>query len=426
MPRILLAAATLGYQTRSLADAARRLGIDVVLATDRCHVLEDPWLDRALPVRFDDPAESAALLDHELSATPIDGLIALGDTPTTLAAMTAEHLGLPFHSSVSTARCRDKGLSREAFERAGMPVPRRVRFGASEDAAQAARIAAAVVKFPCVLKPVALSASRGVIRANNAAEFRAAFRRIRKILALPDVAGRDHAEGFIQAEQYIPGREFAIEGLMTRGDLRILALFDKPDPLEGPFFEETIYVTPSREPAPVQQQIEAAVRNAVRALGLSHGPVHAEARVNPDGVWMLEVAARPIGGLCARVLKFHAGDSLPETTLEDLLVRHAAGLMPETLRPARAASGVMMLPIPRAGIYRGVTGLERARAAAGIDDAIIAAIPGQHLLPPPEGGSYLGFLFASGPDPASAEASLRAAHAALDFDISGALDIITR
>ncbi len=415
MPRILIAAAKVGYQTKSIAEAARRAGIDVVLVTDRCHVLEDPWLDRAIAVRFEEPQEAAELVLQELGVIHLDGVIALADAPTTTAALVAARLGVPFHPASATEQCRNKGRAREAFSAAGMLVPRTVRYRLDGEAA------AHHTAFPCVLKPTAMSASRGVIRADNQGEFTAAFARIRKILESPGSGGDE-----IQVEQYIPGREFAIEGLMTRGELRVLAIFDKPDPLEGPFFEETIYVTPSREPAGVQAAIVEAVRQAARALGLWHGPVHAEARVNEQGVWMLEVAARPIGGLCARVLRFLSEDGAAEITLEDLLVRHAVSRMPDPLMPARAASGVMMIPIPQPGIYRGVAGLEAARETAGIEDAIIAAVAGQRLEPPPEGGSYLGFLFAGGPDAAFVEAALRGAHGKLDFDIARTLDIITR
>jgi len=220
----------------------------------------------------------------------------------------------------------------------------------------------------------------------------------------------------LQVEAYIPGREFAVEGLVTHGVIRILAVFDKPDPLEGPFFEETIYVTPSRESEAVQHAIRDAVEKAARALGLYHGPFHAELRFNETGAWMLEVAARPIGGLCAKALRFGAG--MP---LEELLLRHAIGEDVSALQPFDPASGVMMIPIPRGGIYEDVTGLAEARAIPGIEDIIITAKVGQALVPLPEGAAYLGFIFARSNDPAEVEHSIRQAHARLHFRIATAL-----
>lgn len=378
------------------------------MATDRCHVLDDPWRDSAIPVRFEEP--------QAVTGVKVDGIVAVADRPTLVAALTAEHLGLPWHSPAAVRACRDKHRTREAFARAGLLVPANFQVPLASDPAAIAERA----PYPCVLKPLGLSASRGVIRANNPGEFVSAFGRIRRILERPEIR-RLHEEWneAIQVEEYIEGREFALEGLVTEGSpdgrLQVLAIFDKPDPLEGPFFEETIYVTPSREAAEVQSAIVAATTRAIAALGLSHGPVHAEMRVNDRGVYMLEVAARPIGGLCARALRFEGG-----FTLEDLVVLHAIGRPQRDPRLARPAMGVMMIPIPRAGIF------EAARYGDETDcEIIITAKPGQKLIPLPEGASYLGFIFASGQDPASVENSLRRAHDGIEFEILKALDIVT-
>jgi biotin carboxylase len=266
-------------------------------------------------------------------------------------------------------------------------------------------------EFPCVLKPLGLSGSRGVIRANNRTEFVAAAERIRRIVDDPDAD--------IQVEQYIPGREFALEGLMSHGQLQTLAIFDKPDPLEGPFFEETIYVTPSVEMPETQDAIDEMTRRAAKALGLWHGPIHAEMRVNASGVYMLEIAARPIGGLCSRAVR------LGDYTLEELVILHAIGEMPAGLEAeADRASGVMMIPVPRAGVFQSVAGLDKAREVPGIDDIIITAKTGERLVPLPEGASYTGFIFASGPDPGFVTSALRRAHKALRFEILSALEIL--
>jgi biotin carboxylase len=257
-----------------------------------------------------------------------------------------------------------------------------------------------------------------VIRANHGDEFIAAFERIRALLRSPDVlVARDRQNRYIQVESFIEGREFALEGLITGGHLQMLAIFDKPDPLDGPFFEETIYVTPSRASVATQQALIAAAGKAVAALGLSHGPVHAEMRWNRDGAWMLEAAARPIGGLCARALRFNGG-----TPLEEIIIRHALGENVSGARLDGPAAGVMMIPIPRAGIYQDVTGVERATDVPCIEEVIITAKQGQKLVPLPEGASYLGFIFARGSTPVAVENALREAHERLEFRIATSLE----
>ena len=263
-----------------------------------------------------------------------------------------------------------------------------------------------------LLKPLTLSASRGVIRANNADQFIAAFERIRALLQRDDVTVTGDAARYLLAEEYVPGLEVALEGLLTAGELHTLALFDKPDPLEGPFFEETIYVTPSRLPPAVQDTIRTTAADACAALGLTEGPIHAELRLNDDGPWVLEIAARSIGGLCSRTLRFGTG-----MTLEEIILRHALGWPIATLERERRAAGVMMIPIPRAGALAGVRGVEDAKAVPGVEDVVVSAHVGQTLVPLPEGWQYLGFVFARGDGPADVEDALRIAHGRLSFEI---------
>jgi biotin carboxylase len=298
---------------------------------------------------------------------------------------------------------------RQCLAAAGVPVPRFRPIALKDDPFLAAR----GVAFPCVLKPLALSASRGVIRANNVDQFIAAIRRIGALLQRADVEAAGDAAQFLLAEQYVPGVEVALEGLRVRGTLHTLALFDKPDPLEGPFFEETIYVTPSRLPATAQRAIEHVTAAACAALGLDEGPVHAELRVNDAGPWVLEVAARSIGGLCSRTLRFGTG-----MTLEEIVLRHALGWPIASLTRERRPAGVMMIPIPRAGRLAAVRGVEAAGAVAGIEEVAITAHAGQELVPLPEGWQYLGFIFARADTPDAVEAALRDAHARLAFEIA--------
>ena len=415
MPRLLLLSNTTGYQANAFRAAAERLGVAIALATDRCHVLEDPWHDGAIAVRFQDPTEGAERVADFARRHPLEGLVAIGDAPTMTAAIAAEALSLKFHPPAAVDACRNKWIARERFHAAGLRVPWYKRVPADNDPAYIAD-----VPFPCVLKPLGLSGSRGVIRANHRDQFIEAFLRIRALLDAADIQiMEDETSGWVQMESYIPGREFALEGLVTNGDLKTLALFDKPDPLEGPFFEETIYVTPSRERGEVQRAIRETTQKAIAALGLANGPIHAEMRVNSEGVWMLEVAARPIGGLCARALRF--GDAMP---LEELIVRHALGEDVSGLQRERRASGVMMIPIPHAGFYEAVEGIENARQVPGIETIDISAKVRQKLVPLPEGSSYLGFIFARGETPQFVEQALRTAYAELKFEISAALPMV--
>ena len=277
------------------------------------------------------------------------------------------------------------------------------------------------------MKPVALSGSRGVMRADDPAAFAIAFERLRALLRSPEVrAERNEAHATALVEGFIPGREYAVEALLHHGVLHVLAIFDKPEPLDGPFFEETIYVTPSSSPADLQDRIVLAVGDAATAIGLSHGPVHAECRVNDEGVFVLEAAARPIGGLCARALNFSAIRN-PQSAirLEELLLRHALGEDPGAWRRERGASGVMMIPIPRRGILRGVDGVDEAGAVPDIDHIRITAKPDQLLVPLPEGASYLGFIFARASSGSAVEQALRAAHARLSFAIDPEVPVLT-
>lgn len=425
MRRVLLLSHTTGYQLRAFNDAADGLGVELVFATDRCHKLDDPWQDRAIAVRFHEIEASVTAIVDRARRFPVHGVIAVGDRPVVLAARAAQALALPWHSVAGAAASADKCRSRALLAAAGLPAPRFRIVGANA----AAELEIRDGGFPCVLKPLGLSGSRGVIRADDAAEFATAWARIRALLQRPDVrVARTGLDDEILVEEYVDGREFALEGVLTNGALQVFALFDKPDPLQGPFFEETIYVTPSRLPQPMQARIVEHVQRAGRALGLSHGPIHAECRVTVAGVvYVLEVAARPIGGLCSRVLRFAGAAASAHGTaqsLEAVLLRHAIGDPIEGLRRENTAAAVMMIPIPSRGMYRGADGEADAAAVAGVTGVQITAKVGQLLETLPEAGSYLGFIFAEGSTPSDAEAAVRAAHAALRFDIAAEIAVV--
>ena len=414
--RLLILASKLGYQTRSFAEAAQRLGVEVVFGSDRCHRLEDPWADGALPLHFEKPGEAAEKIVAQARAKPVDAILALGDRPTTTAAYAARALGLTHNSPESVENCRSKLRQRVILRAAGLPVPEFFSFSFDEplDAVLPR------VKFPCVVKPLSLAASQGVIRANNAREFAAGVTRVRALLESPEIqVTREPGLDRLLVERYIPGEEVALEGLLDRGRLRVLGIFDKPDPLEGPFFEETIYVTPSRLPAGVQSRIADCAQHTVGALGLTHGPLHAEFRVNRNAPWVIEAQPRPIGGLCSRALRFGADRFF----LEELLVRHALGLEGSDLPREREAAGVMMIPVPQSGVLERVEGTEEAAATPGIEEIHITARLHDFIAAWPEGASYLGFIFAQGTTPEKVEAALRKAHGKLRFDLTPRLPV---
>lgn len=411
MTRLLLLIPTTSYRVADFMAAAHRLGVDVVVGSNQRQALESYSDGGTVHIDFRDIDKGVADIAAYAREHPLAAIVGVDDETTLLAATAAAALGMPHNAPESVAAAGNKYLFRTRLANAVQPTPEFRLLSVDDDPVTAARDAA----YPCVLKPLGLAASRGVIRADDADAFAAAFRRIARILEEPDVAPLGEMARHILVERYIPGDEVALEGLLVGGRLHVLALFDKPDALEGPYFEETLYVTPSRLPETAQRQAAGAASRAIRALGLREGPVHAELRLNDAGAWVIEVAARSIGGLCSRVLRFGAG-----IRLEDLILRHALGLPVESLERESRAAGVMMIPIPRGGVLREVRGLDAARATPGVDEVDVTIPLGQAVVPLPEGHRYLGFLFAHAATPAAVESALREAHRKIDFVIEAA------
>lgn len=399
MRRILLLLPSAAYRAEDFLDAAGALGAEVVVASDHAQAMDMD--DRSLVVPFDDPEEAAGRIAELHRTRPLDAVVPVDDRGVEVAAVSGELLGIPHNPQGAARAAVDKVRMRRALEASGIPQPD-FRVAAQVDDVPAI---ADALGPPVVVKAPVLSMSRGVIRADSPAGAGSAAAAIRRIL---DAAGEDRG-GPLLVERYVPGDEVAVEGLLRSGELEVLAIFDKPDPLEGPIFPETIYTTPSRHPEQTQDEVRSLVADATRALGLREGPVHAEARLSPDGPVLLEVAARSIGGLCSRSLRFGAGISL-----EELILRHALGMAADDLGREEAASGVLMLPVPEAGTLREVRGQDEARAVPGIEGVTITIATGQEVVPLPEGDRYLGFVFARGDAPAEVEAALRAARDRLE------------
>ncbi|MEK6324990.1 MAG: ATP-grasp domain-containing protein [Acidobacteriota bacterium] len=409
MPRVLLLLPTTTYRTKAFVDAALKLDVDVVAASEQPSTLASKNPGGLLTLNFSEPERAAQQAKEFAAQFPIDAVIAVDEDTAVVAASVAHALKLTHNSVEAAITAKNKHRMREVLSRAGVQVPRYWHFSLDEDP----RDVAAGVTYPCVVKPVFLSTSRGVMRADNEDDFAEVVRRLVRIVSDLKLSRRGGALAReALAEGFVAGSEVAVEGLVTDGEFRMLAIFDKPDPLDGPFFEETIYVTPSRLPLVVQQQIVETTGDATRAMGLTKGPVHAELRTNKRGPWVIEVAARAIGGLCSRALRF--GDGM---SLEELIIRHALGEDVGDLERENQAAGVMMIPIPRAGTFREVRGLDAARAVANIEDVTISAHISQEILPPPEGASYLGFIFSRADTPDQVEAALRNAHSRLEFII---------
>jgi biotin carboxylase len=409
--RVLLLTTPSSYRLPAFLEAAERVGVEALVVEDTPAALARRG---GQLVGLDFAAEEAALaaLRELARERALGAVIAVDDSGSLLAARASAMLGLPHNAPEAAEAARDKHLMRRLFAAAGVPSPAFRLCSTADDLAALAE----VVAYPCVVKPLQLNGSRGVMRADDPAGFVAAARRLARLL---DRLAGDAAPKPFLVEDFIPGAEVALEGLIDRGRLQLLALFDKPDPLDGPFFEETIYVTPSRHPAATQAAIAEVASRAAAAVGLERGPLHAELRLSPAGPVMVELAGRSIGGLCSRTLRFGT-----DASLEELILRQAAGLPVESRSRAGSAGGVMMIPIPQAGTLRAVHGLEAARAVPGVESVEITAPLHYRLVPLPEGDAYLGFIFARAETPAAVEAALRAAHAALAFTIMPEIPLV--
>ncbi len=401
---------TATYRASAYMAAAQEMGVRVTVGTDRPDLLAGLNPGGSITLDYNEPEAGAALISSFASQFPLDAIAPVDDDTLILGAMAAEALGLPYHPVEASRTTRSKYELRKVLSEEGLPSPSFRLVSAQEEP----EIIAEGIRYPCVLKPTFLAASRGVIRANDEAEFADAYRRVGAILEDPETIARGGAEAeMILVEDYLEGIEVAVEGLVVRGEVHILAIFDKPDPLEGPFFEETIYVTPSRLPDETQNRIREETTRAARAIRLREGPLHAELRINDAGeIRVIDVASRSIGGKCSGALEFGGGASL-----ECLILSQALGVAPPSMEREKKASGVMMIPIPGEGVLKGVEGKDEALTVPGVVEVDISIHIGGRVVPLPEGERYLGFIFAKGERPEEVEAALRAAHEKLRFDI---------
>ncbi len=400
-PRILVIAPHGSYRTSAFIAAAHRLGIKVLLVSEGKHSIVSDYA-RGLHI---DPADEVAALElilAEAAHEPVAGIVGTDDSTTELAAQAAKQLGLPHNTPTAVQLARRKDKARACLTAAGLPVPEHRCLSLDQPLQEQLE----AVVYPAVIKPVGMSGSRGVIRVNNPAELNQAVQRVQTMLQ-QELHTDPAIANLLLLERFIPGDEVAVEGMLSEGQLQVLTVFDKPDPLNGPYFEETYYTTPSRHARDTLDELHHTVQAACSAYGLREGPVHAECRINADGIWILEVAARTIGGLCGRLLQFGTGYSL-----EELVLAQAMGKT-LSIETSRQGAGVLMIPIPQAGVLKRVEGVLAAQRVPYIESVEIQLREGHELVPLPEGNSYLGFIFARAPSAQQAELALRAAHACL-------------
>jgi biotin carboxylase len=399
---------TTTYRTTAFVEAARKLRINLTVASEQPSTFEQARPDALLTLDFHDLDRAVQEACVFATRFRLDAALGVDDDTVVIATAINRGLGRPSNTIEAAQAARDKLLQRTVLGSTGVPVP---RFGL-QTIGTSPEAAAQRASYPCVVKPLRLSASRGVIRADDPAGFVAAVERLGAILESTCDPKDRHAMEYL-VEDFVPGHEVALEGLLVGGELHVLALFDKPDPLDGPFFEETIYVTPSRHPQAEQAALIECTGQAAAALGLREGPIHAELRFNDNGPWLIELAARSIGGRCSAVLRFGDGS----ISLEEIVLRHALGMPLPSLERERQAAAVMMIPVPGAGVLEDVTGVEDAKRVPGVEDVVLTAHRGETLVPWPEGSRYPGFIFARGDTPVLAESAVREAHRRLRFVI---------
>jgi len=407
--RVVLVLPVTTYRAHDFSEAARHLNVEIVVATNRRQALSKwiPWT--SIPISFRNYGQAVKKIREFDKTYPIDAVIGVEEESVEIATLACQALGLPCNPLEGVQAARYKDQMRQKLSEGNLLTPWFKVYPARLNPVMITN----EIPYPGVIKPTFLSGSRGVQRVNNSREFIAAFRQITTLLSQPEVRRKAPTQyRKILVEEYIPGTEVAVEGMLVDGSFKLLAIFDKPDPLEGPYFTETIYVTPSRLPSEIQSQITETVAVMAAALGLQDGPIHAELRLNQQGIWPIEIAARSIGGLCARMLRFTDGISL-----EQLILMQALGMDISGIERESGAAGVMMMPVPRKGILKSVKGVEAARKVTGVEDVVISIAREQKVAPPPAESRYLGFIFARGEQPEEVEAALRLAFQQLEINI---------
>lgn len=399
-PVIILLLPKTSYRNQDFLAAAGALGMDVLAVQNNCHVLAESWNGAPLlSLPFDDPKVLVETVRRHVADSKVAAVIGVDDSGAAIAQQLAQALGVAANNPAAAQTLGNKWRFRQLQYRLRLPAPNTVRVAADTDITESP-----VGAYPLVAKPLRLSASQGVIRVDHPGQLPAVLQRIRHILRAQNVPPDERT---LLLEDFIAGKEYALEAVMHHGKLHTLALFEKPEPLDGPFFAETVYVTPPDLELAQQQEFSRQVELLCREAGWLNGPVHAEARVEPGRVTMLEIAPRTIGGLCSRLLIPLLGRSLESLVLDQALGRF------EPLETASGAAGVYMIPVPHPGLFESVEGLEQAQNIPGITGITITASVDEPLEPLPEGNKYVGFVFAAADDATKVKSALAQAQGCL-------------
>lgn len=414
-PRLLMLIPTGTYRAEAFVRAAQRLPIDLSIASEvpsslsHLHPVDLPAFN------FSQSRDVVAAAKSLSAAARFDGVVAVDDASVLAASLVANTLGLPHHAPDAVRAALNKYFARERMRAAGIDVPRFRLISVGAEARAMSREVAKEVGYPAVLKPLAMAASRGVVRVNSPEEFEHAFERVVALVREVPSAHDEIANRHILAEAYVPGDEVAVEGIVERGVFHLFTIFDKVDPLEGPYFPETMYVTPSRHGSGIQARIEQVTRDTIAAVGLDHGPVHVELRIDGERVVPIEAHARSIGGYCSKVLRFEG-----DRSLEEIIILQALGLIGTVPAREHKAAGVWMMQAPRGGRFVEMRGVSAATSVRHIDEVIVSARRAQMLAALPEGFHYVGFIFARAETASEVEGALRTAFSRLEpvFDAS--------
>lgn len=410
--RLLLISHHNSYRIASYIKAAKNLSLDVTIASQGKHSLVTEVAD-GLHVNFDDTESALKEIIKENNKKPFAGILGSDDQTVELAAQAAKVLHLPHNPPEAAQYSHRKDLARAKLTLADRNVP----FHCLLNLTKPIKNQIIDLPLPCVVKPLNMSASRGVIRVDNTEQLKVACERLRPILAdSPNIFEQTH----ILIEAYIDGIEIAYEGYLQNKKLNTITIFDKPDQLTGPYFAETIYVTPSSLDNDLQLAIKMEIEKSCKAYGLVTGSIHAECRIDKNNkVWILEIASRTIGGDCARILDNN------NYSLEEMAILLSIGKN-ITIKKSKKARAVMMIPIKQKGLLKRVEGLSLANKVKHIDSIDIIINQGHELIPLPEGNQYLGYIFSSADTSEKATEAIRMAYDILTFITSPIFKITGR
>lgn len=394
------------YRAQRFLEAARKLGVDVFIATDSDFSPPDPSNSVIDGISFCDPKEAGRQIADIIRHQGPMSVLAVDEAAVEVAEWTRVALGLIDHPNSGILATRDKRELRQRLRENNISQPKTFDILELEQGR-------GEIPFPVVVKPSKGSGSIGVTKAQNQQELTKSLITVQDVIAKMTISNQ-----CIVVEEYIPGVEFAVDILVTDGKLHVLVIFEKPDPLVGPFFAETIYVTPPHLTDSQLEALHSVIQKCIRALSINNGPLHLELRLTSANDWVpIDIASRSIGGNCSNALAFASN-----TSLEELIIQNALGLEVINTQRERRASGVYMIPAETLGTLVAVHGVEAALKVRFVEDIQITVKPGTKTVPLPFDNQYLGFIFAKAPGAKTVEKALRTARALLEIEVDSNFD----